>query len=297
VHVHTEGPLGLIGRRYALARSIPLVTSYHTHFPRYCREYGVPALERTVWSWVARFHRPAAMVHTPGEAARAELAAHGITQAVVWGQGVDTRRFHHARRDDALRRRLGLSPGEIMVLHVGRLAPEKNLDVLISAFALAHEALGSRARFVIAGEGPGEKKIAARLPWAIRLGFLPVDQLADLYASADLCVLPSHTETCGLVALEAMASGLPVIAADAGGLRESVVAGENGLLASPGDAPAFAAAICALAIDPARRGRLSAGARLTAVARDSESENDELIDQYRRVLGREHERDEWRAAS
>ena len=297
VHVHTEGPLGMIGRRYALARHLPLVTSYHTHFPRYCREYGVPALERTVWRWVARFHRPAAMVHTPGEAARSELAAHGITQAVVWGQGVDTRRFHHARRDDALRRRLGFTKGEILVLHVGRLASEKNLDVLISAFSLAHEALGSRARFVIAGEGPGEKKIAARLPWAVRLGFLPMDQLADLYASADLCVLPSHTETCGLVALEAMASGLPVIAADAGGFRESVVNGENGLLVSPGDAPAFASAICALAVEPARRARMGAEARTSAVARDSQIENDELIEQYRRILGRESERDVWRAAS
>ena len=297
IHVHTEGPLGFLGRRYAIRHGVPLVTTYHTHFPQYAREYGLPALERLVWRWIARFHRPAALVQTPGASARAELVAHGLTQTVVWGQGVDTRRFHHERRDDALRRRLGLTAGEAMVLHVGRLAPEKNLDVLISAFALAHEALGSRARFVIAGEGPGEAKVALKLPWSIRLGFLPIEQLADLYASADLCVLPSYTETCGLVALEAMASGLPVIAANAGGFRESVLAHDNGLLVAPHDVSAFASAICTLVINEPLRARLGAQARLTAVARDSAAEDDTLIDHYARILGREPERDTWRAAS
>jgi phosphatidylinositol alpha 1,6-mannosyltransferase len=297
LHVHTEGPLGLIGRRYALKRGLSLVTTYHTHFPQYMREYGVRALERPTWAWVAWFHRPAVLVHTPGEAARAELAAHGIGQAVVWGRGVDTAFFHHSRRDDALRRRLGATGDQVLVLHVGRLAAEKNLDILADAFALAHEALGSRARFVIAGEGPMGPKLAARLPWALKLGFLPPDRLAQLYASADLCVLPSHTETCGLVALEAMASGLPVVAADAGGLRESVVHGTSGLRVPHRDAPGFASAICSLAVDAPRRRRFSGQARVCAVARDRSLEDDVLLDQYRAILGREPERDTWRAAS
>jgi phosphatidylinositol alpha 1,6-mannosyltransferase len=296
VHVATEGPLGLVGRRYALRRGLPLVTSYHTHFPRYCREYGVAALEPVVWKWIAWFHRPAVQTHTPGTEAHDALRRHGV-KATLWGQGVDTVRFHHRHRDQELRRRLGVGDDQVLVLHVGRLAAEKNLDVLIRAFAIAHDALGNRARFVIAGEGPYAASIADRLPRALRLGFLGSDHLAALYASADLCVLPSHTETCGLVALEAMASGLPVIAADAGGFRDSVTHQANGLLVPAHDAAAFAAAISVLVGNHTLRQHMGSQGRITAVARDSAAEDQELLDQYARILGLQPERDTWRAAS
>lgn len=296
VHVATEGPLGLLGRRYALRRNLPLVTSYHTHFPRYCREYGFPALEPAVWRWVTWFHRPAVMTHTPGEEAQSALTSHGV-RSVIWGRGVDTTHFHHRRRDSALRRRLGITDDEVLVLHVGRLAPEKNLDVLVRAFAIAHDALGSRARFVIAGEGPGGRALSQRLPWVQRLGFLDRERLSALYASADLCVLPSHTETCGLVALEAMASGLPVVTADAGGFRDTVTHDVNGMRVPPHDAIGFAAAISALVMNGELRRQMGGQARLTAVARDSGVEDETLLDQYAALLGREPERDAWRAAS
>jgi glycosyltransferase involved in cell wall biosynthesis len=130
-----------------------------------------------------------------------------------------------------------------------------------------------------------------------RLGFIDRGTLATLYASAELCVLPSYTETCGLVALEAMASGLPVVAADACGFQDSVLHQISGLLVPPRDPMAFAAAIAGLVLNTALRRRMSAEARLAAVARDIIPENDELFDQYRRVLGRPEERDAWRAAS
>lgn len=298
VHVVTEGPLGLVGRRYATRRGLPLVTSYHTHFPRYCREYGVPALEPLAWKWISWFHAPAVMTQTPGDHARDELVAHGVRQATVWGRGVDTALFHHHRRNSVMRRRLGAThDDDAIVLHVGRLAHEKNLGVLADAFLEAHDALGPRARFVIAGEGPGRADLMAKLPFAVFVGFLPVERLASLYASADLCVLPSHTETCGLVALEAMASGLPVVAADAGGLRESVRHRHNGFRFAPHDARSFAAGICDLALDAGLRRRMGALSRLEAVARDSAAEDQELLDHYARLLGRPLERDAWRAAS
>jgi glycosyltransferase involved in cell wall biosynthesis len=168
-----------------------------------------------------------------------------------------------------------------VVLHVGRLAPEKNIAVLAEAWQLARAALGARARFVVAGEGPMDRIIQARIPWARRLGFLERESLADLYAAADLCVLPSASETCGLVALEAMASGLPVIAADAGGLRESVRNGVNGLLAAPTDARAFAAHIVHLVMERDRRRALGFAARQAAVGRDVGPENADLLQQYR----------------
>ena len=151
VHVHTEGPLGLVGRPFALRRGLPLVTSFHTDYPRYARHYGAPALAPLVWRWLAWFHGPAALTFTPGDAIRDELQRHGLSAARVWGRGVDPRQFHPARRNAGW---LAGGDDTAIVLHVGRLAPEKNLGILIAAWKLARERLGQRATFVVAGEGP-----------------------------------------------------------------------------------------------------------------------------------------------
>jgi glycosyltransferase involved in cell wall biosynthesis len=285
VHVATEGPLGLLGRTWALRRQVPLMTSFHTDFPAYCRHYGAPALEPAVWGWLLWFHRAALLTHTPGELMHRQLVARGHTRVIVWGRGVDVRHFRPDRDRGPWRRRLGAASDDAVVLHVGRLAPEKNLETLCRAWSLAHAALGRRAVFVIAGEGPIAPLLEARLPWVRRVGFLDRETLAGLYAAADLCVLPSATETCGLVAIEAMASGVPVIAADAGGLRESVQAGVTGLLASPSDPRAFAAHIVALAMERERRQALSAAARQFALTRDAAAEDRVLLDQYGAAAG------------
>jgi glycosyltransferase involved in cell wall biosynthesis len=286
VHVATEGPLGLIGRGYAVRRGLPLVTSFHTDFPGYCRHYGAAALEPAVWQWLTWFHRPAGLTHTPGEYVERLLAGRGFTRVAVWGRGVDVRHFRPGRDGGRWRRTLGVAPDAALVLHAGRLAPEKNLDVLCRAWSLARAALGRRATFVVAGDGPVGPALEARMPWVRRVGFIDRDALADLYAAADLCVLPSASETCGLVALEAMASGVPVIAADAGGLRESVRAGVNGLLAAHSDAGAFAAHVVTLVMEQARRAALAAGARQFALTRDAAAEDQVLLDQYRAVTDR-----------
>lgn len=285
IHVATEGPLGFLGRGWAKRRDVPLATSYHTDFPQYARHYGGRLLEPLVWRWLLWFHGAAVMTHTPGTAVRDELVARGLKHATVWGRGVDCRHFRPDRRDAGWRRRLGLADDQVGVLHVGRLAPEKNLDFLLDAWRLAAPRVVARARLVVAGEGPEAGRLRAALPDAVHLGFLDRDALAALYASVELCVLPSRTETCGLVALEAMASGLPVIAADAGGFRESVRPGSNGFLIPPDDPRAFAAAITGLVDDAARRTALAAGARATALERDQRSEDAELLDQYRALAG------------
>lgn len=132
----------------------------------------------------------------------------------------------------------------------------------------------------MAGEGPLERRVASRLPFVRMLGFLPRPHLATLYASADLCVFPSYSETCGLVALEAMSSGVAVIAANASGFRESVQDDATGLLVAPHDPQAYVAAISALVLDPARRLALGAAARERALARDVAHENAELLQRY-----------------
>ena len=280
VHVATEGPLGVVGRRYAMRNGLPLVTSFHTDFPRYARDYGLRLLTPLVWRWLVHFHRPARMIHTPGVAVRDELLRRGLRNAVVWGRGVDPRHFRPNRRHTGWRRWMAGADDTVIVLHVGRLAPEKNLRVLVDAWRRAHRCLGPRATFVIAGEGPEATYVATHLPFVRQLGFLDRETLAEVYASSDLCVLPSRTETCGLVALEAMASGLPVIAANAGGLAESVHHGESGLLIRSDDARGFAHAIVTLVLDAEQRRAMASRARRTAEQRDAHGENRELLRQY-----------------
>jgi glycosyltransferase involved in cell wall biosynthesis len=287
VHVATEGPLGLVGRGYAIRRRRPLVTAFHTDFPAYCRHYGAARLEPAVWRWLRWFHEPARLTHTPGEFVRDRLVARGLHRAVVWGRGVDTDHFRPDRDRAPWRWRLGLPAGVALVLHVGRLAPEKNLTMLWEGWTIARAALGRRAQFVLAGDGPAAPLVRGRMPWATHLGFLSREALADLYAAADLCVLPSATETCGLVALEAMASGVPVVAADAGGFRESIRHGVTGLLARPSDPEALAAHIIHLVMERDRRLTIAAAARRFALSRSAALEDAALLTQYETLLGRD----------
>jgi phosphatidylinositol alpha 1,6-mannosyltransferase len=196
---------------------------------------------------------------------------------------VDTTLFHPDRRSVAMRRRLGARDDQVLVLHVGRLAAEKNLDVLADAFNLTATSLGARAVLAVAGDGPCVSRLRSRVPGLRTLGFLRPGELAQVYASADMCVFPSFTETCGLVALEAMASGTAVIAADAGGFPENIVHGRTGLLEDPRDAAGFARSIVRLALDPSLRHLLGAAGRRFAVTRDRAVEDDELLAQYAAV--------------
>jgi glycosyltransferase involved in cell wall biosynthesis len=220
------------------------------------------------------------LTQTPGEAVAVELRRRGILHAAVWGRGVDTAHFRPDRRDAGWRRWLAGGDDTVIVLHVGRLAAEKNLAVLIEAWRLAHAVLGQRATFVVAGEGPETQRLVAHLPFVRQLGFLDRDRLATLYASADVCVLPSHTETLGLVALEAMASGLPVIAADAGGFRETVLPEKTGFLVAARDPRAFLEAIVELVVVRSRRLTAGRAARERALAFDTRAEDRELLEQY-----------------
>jgi glycosyltransferase involved in cell wall biosynthesis len=284
IHVPTEGPLGLLGRRYALRRGLPLITSFHTDFPLYARHYGAGWLEAAVWRWLVWFHEPAKLIQTPGEAVLRKLEERGLKQAKLWGRGVETRRFRPGLRQDSWRTVRGIAPDQLLVVHVGRLAREKNTDLLLDAWSEAHAHLDDRAVFLLVGDGPMAKVIDRRAPWIRRIGFISRDELAEIYANSDICVLPSTTETLGLVALEAMASGLAVIAADTGGFRETIADGIDGLLVRPDDALAFAAAILQLAEIPDLRRRLGRAARCMTESRDTARENRELIEQYESVL-------------
>jgi hypothetical protein len=283
VHVVTEGPIGALGRRWARASGVPLVTSFHTDFPRYAARYLGGWAVGPVRRHLQRFHAPAAHTQTPSATTRAELLALGLPNPVVWGRGVDSRDFTPERRSERRRATAGVA-GRLVVLHVGRLAVEKDVSTMATAFRLLQARFGRRLAFWVAGDGPKAGEVRAALPFAAHAGFLARESLADLYADADLFVFPSPTETCGLVALEAMAAGLPVIAADQGGVRENVRTGLNGLLVRAGDPAAFADAVGALVIDPAQRLAMAQAARAFAVARDWERELDALGPLYRSAV-------------
>jgi glycosyltransferase involved in cell wall biosynthesis len=284
VHVATEGPLGTLGRREALARGLPLVTSFHTDFPRYAARYFGNWAVGPVTNYLRRFHAPAFATQTPSQTTRDELAALGFAKPVVWGRGVDTHHFRVERRDEGRRAALGASAEKPLILHVSRLAQEKDVTTLVAAFKLAHAELGDNARFVVAGDGPEGAMVREALPFATHYGFIDRGRLADLYADSDLFVFTSPTETCGLVVLEAMASGLPVVTSDQGGVLENVRDGLNGLMVPAGSAPAFAAATVSLIRTPARREAMASAARAFSVARDWARELDALEPMYRDAI-------------
>lgn len=283
IHAVTEGPLGLYGRRWAVRNRRPLATSFHTDFPRYASHYLGPWAVRPVRAWLRWFHRDASVTQTPSVVTRDELLGMGIRRATVWGRGVDSRFFRPDRRSAGRRTAMGLRPDQILVLHVGRLAVEKDVDTLVRAMQLMHAQLGDRVAFCVAGDGPRGDVVRTGLPFARHLGFIQRDALADLYADADVFLFPSPTETCGLVTLEAMASGLPVIGADAGGIPENIRQGITGELVTPGDAAGFAGAVVALADDGMQHHAMRRGARAFAEGRDWRREMDVLETTYERL--------------
>jgi phosphatidylinositol alpha 1,6-mannosyltransferase len=288
VHSATEFMIGRMGQRAALAKGIPVTTSYHTDFAKYTESYGVPFLRGPVTKWIRRFHSNAARIFTPSAPARQDLLALGLQDVEVWGRGVDDVLFHPSKRSLSLRQRLNLGHA-FTFLHVGRLAPEKGVDVLLDAFAELERALGSDAvKLVIAGAGPSLPALRTRATRSVTfLGNLDRQrELPALYASCDAFVFASTTETLGLVVLEAMAAGTPVIAAPAGGVADHLRHEDNGLAYAAMDAKACAAAMRRLVEDRTLLLRLRDGARRSAEQRTWEHEMDRLDASYREVLSR-----------
>jgi glycosyltransferase involved in cell wall biosynthesis len=286
VHAQTEFVIGRLGAAAALRNGIPLVTSYHTDFGKYAESYGMPMLRGVVNRSLAKFHNAAARTYTPSHQSAEVLREMGVYGVEEWGCGVDVDIFAPARRSRELRDQLGLGDAFVF-LHVGRLAAEKGVERILAAFAHAREAMYPRpVRLVIAGAGPKKDALRAAAPPDTQfLGHLDrATCLPALYATADAFVFASHTETLGLVILEAMASGLPVVAAPVGGVSSHLHHHVNGLAYPPGDVKKFAGAMVRLVEDDALRRRLARGARVTAEGLSWSSEMDRLDESYREVI-------------
>ena len=281
VHLCSPGPAGVAASLIARTMELPLVGSYHTELGAYAGlRSGDLRLRAGVDATLAAFYGLCSVVLSPSDPADESLRALGVQSARIarWDRGVDSERFDPVLREPPAR------PGELTVLYAGRLTKEKGAYLLADAFLRAH-ARDPRLRLALAGGGPEEPALGERLgERATFLGWLEGDALPRAYASADIFLFASSTDTFGQVILEAQASGLPVVAVAEGGPRTLIDDGRTGLLRPP-DAEALAAALCELAAAPALRGRLAKAALEDVRGRTWERALERLAEGYRLALG------------
>jgi glycosyltransferase involved in cell wall biosynthesis len=235
VHVVTEGPLGASAVGAALALSIPVTSSFHTNFHTYAGHYGWKAMQGLVLAWLRRLHNRTARTFVPTLELCGQLERVGFRNLGLLSRGVDTEKFNPSHRCTDLRRSWGAGPQTCVVLHVGRLAPEKNYPLLWEAYRRMHAA-NANCRFVLVGEGPLRSAVSETQPHCVFLGAVPHGDIGRYYASADVYIHASQTETFGNVVLEGLSSGLAFAGFDYAAALQFVTDGKNGLLV-PRDQP------------------------------------------------------------
>lgn len=287
VHAATPFGVGLAGRWAARQLGIPLVTSYHTSLTQYAKYYGLGTISGAGMKYLRWFHNSGLRTFVPTETVALELERAGFRNLSIWSRGVDGARFHPGFRDATLRVRMGAGHDGIVVAYVGRVAAEKGVDVAARAMREVVRQC-PRTVFAVAGDGPAMAQCRQLTPvnsWFA--GRLDGDALSMFYASADIFVFPSTTDTFGNVLMEAMASGLPVIAADVPQSRE-VVGTEAGRYFTASDPQSLATAITRLAQDPAALDRMRTAAILRARSRSWHAIFDRLLSDYRLAAGIRH---------
>ena len=260
VYVATEGPLGWSAVRTARRLGIPVATGFHTRFDAYAGAYGLGPLTPLVRHWLRRLHNASGATVVPTPELREWLERHGFQRVRVVARGVDTRLFDPTRRRHRLRERWGVAPDGLAVAYVGRIAAEKTLELAIAAFAHLRKHRPD-ARFIWVGTGPLAARLAREHPQFVFTGLRLGEDLAEHFASADLFLFPSLTETFGNVTLEAMASGVPTIAFDYGAARAHLTDREHGRLVPTGNDQAFIEAAVEVATDTPRRRAMGTAAR------------------------------------
>jgi glycosyltransferase involved in cell wall biosynthesis len=229
VHIATEGPLGWSALQAAKVLKLPVTSDFRTNFHSYSKHYGVGWLRKPIVAYLRKFHNATACTMVPTQALRAELSSHGFLNLKVVARGVDTQLFNPSRRSEALRSSWQAGPQTVVLISVGRLAVEKNLGQVMASYE-ALRSVGADVKLVLVGDGPMREQIQQRCPDAVFAGMLSHDQLAHYYASADLFLFPSQSETFGNVTVEALASGLPVLAFDCAAATDWVKPDVNGWL-------------------------------------------------------------------
>ncbi len=285
VHVVSPTPTAVWAQRWARRNGVPVVSSFHTHFVSYFPYYHVSALEGFGWELLRRFYARCDAVYVPSRGMMRELDEQRIGRTTLWSRGIDLSRYSPAHRDPALRAAAGAQGDTPVLLMVSRLVKEKDLGEL-PELDRTLRARGLDFRMVLVGDGPMRAELEAALPHAHFAGHQEGEPLARWYASGDVFVFPSTTETFGNVILEAMASGLPAVVVDAGGPPDLVSPGETGWIARPNDPADFADRVEALLRDPEGRRRMGQRARAAAADRDWDAINGRLLEDYAAVVAR-----------
>ena len=281
IYVATEGPLGLAAILTAKGLGVPVISGFHTNFHAYCGHYGLKWVQDLMLSYLRWFHNRTDCTLVPSPDQLALLRRKGFTNANLFGRGVDHTLFSPGRRCVKLRESWGVSSSDQVVLHVGRLASEKNLRLGIHAWR-AMQQKNPKLRFVIVGDGPMAGELRRDCPEAVFCGTLAGEELARAYASADIFLFPSETETFGNVTVEAMASGLAVIAYNYAAAGIFIRNGISGALATPGNPEEYIEAALSLVHAPERVRAFGEKARATIVPHGWS----QVLDRFEKVTGR-----------
>ncbi len=284
VHIATPDALGLRARSWARRRGLPLVSTYHTHFSSYLSYYRMDALVGALWWYLRWFYKDCEHLYVPTPSMATVLEGQGIQDNVrIWPRGVETHRFHPGKRDLAWRRSLGFADDEVVITYVSRLVVEKGTAVYADAINKL-TARGIPHRSLVVGDGPTRADMEAALPNTVFTGYMGGDDLARAYASSDIFLFPSASETFGNVTVEAMASGIPAICANATGSKSLVTHGQTGFLAAPTDADEYAQYAETLVTDGTRRHQMGTAARTWAESLDWEIVLGQMVTYYHEAL-------------
>lgn len=281
VHIATEFGVGLSGLRAARELHLPIVMSYHTNYNQYLNFYNLNFISNAVWSYLRWFHSFAEVNLCPSENTLKQLEKLGFSGLDIWSRGIDLEQFNPDYRSDRIRSELG--DGKTIFLYVGRISVEKGLDTLVESIRIVNETHKDDVAFVFTGDGPYLQELSSLgIPNTVFTGAKHGRELAAIYASSDVFVFPSGTETFGNVMLEAMASGLPGICVDSGGVTDYAVHHENAFVCNYRDAASLADAMIQM-LNPALREKIRQGAIETAKQRSWDTIFDGLMAHYESV--------------
>ncbi|MGM0499918.1 MAG: glycosyltransferase family 4 protein [Bacillota bacterium] len=284
IHLITPFNIGLTGLYAARQNNTPIVASYHTNFDQYLDYYNINFLEKAAWKYLRWFHDQALRNYCPSEETKNELAKKDFINLDIWGRGIDAELFSPEHRDQKFIQQHNLEE-KISILYVGRIAREKNLSLLMDSFKKLNKKYKEQIELIITGDGPELKKLKNNAPEnVIFTGFKKGLELSKIYASADVFAFPSVTETYGNVVIEAMASGLPVVAVLAGGVKENLLNSYNGLAAENNDVAEFSSKLEKLIINDKLRDSLAHNARKYALEKSWDHIFEKMHRSYQKVI-------------
>jgi glycosyltransferase involved in cell wall biosynthesis len=288
IHIATPFNMGMTGLYYGKKLNIPIVGSYHTHFDRYLQYYDLQFLSKWLWRYMNWFHRSFQKTFVPSIETKLEIEHKGFENVHIWSRGVDCTKYHPHFFSNRIREQYQITSPFILSF-VGRLAPEKDIDILMKTAHQLPPEVKDKVHWLIAGDGPLYEEVKRQKPDNMTLtGYLTGEPLAELYAASNLFVFPSSTETFGNVVLEAHACGTAAIGARAGGVQEIIHHGHTGLLCEPGNVEDFVTKISQLISDETRLKQMGFEARNYALGRTWDSIFSNLLLHYEEVIMGNH---------